>query len=155
MTNYPIGVCLNEATGELVVADNHNNFNLTVFDTHGGLLPASSSEPCGLSALAGPGNGPVRTCASPYLHSSQITLQSRRTRRAHTAVAAITIFFPFLTFMYRGYVLMYYIVYQSVLDDLSYNWSGPRGCAGYRTGHQSTLPTITLTVLEVVAINCT
>lgn len=30
VTNYPIGVGIT-ATGEVVVADNHNNFNLTVF----------------------------------------------------------------------------------------------------------------------------
>lgn len=30
ITNYPIGVGIN-ANGEVVVADNHNNFNLTVF----------------------------------------------------------------------------------------------------------------------------
>lgn len=31
MTNYPIGVGINLA-GDIVVADNHNNFNLTVFN---------------------------------------------------------------------------------------------------------------------------
>lgn len=30
VTNYPIGVGINQQ-GEVVVADNHNNFNLTVF----------------------------------------------------------------------------------------------------------------------------
>lgn len=30
ITNYPIGVAIN-AMGDVVVADNHNNFNLTVF----------------------------------------------------------------------------------------------------------------------------
>lgn len=53
VTNYPIGVCLNEESGELVVADNHNNFNLTVFDMRGAALPASASAPCGLSAISG------------------------------------------------------------------------------------------------------
>lgn len=31
ITNYPIGVGIN-SRGEVVVADNHNNFNLTIFD---------------------------------------------------------------------------------------------------------------------------
>jgi tripartite motif-containing protein 2/3 len=30
ITNYPIGVGIN-SLGEVVVADNHNNFNLTIF----------------------------------------------------------------------------------------------------------------------------
>lgn len=30
ITNYPIGVGIN-SQGEVVVADNHNNFNLTIF----------------------------------------------------------------------------------------------------------------------------
>jgi tripartite motif-containing protein 2/3 len=30
ITNYPIGVGINQK-GEVVVADNHNNFNLTIF----------------------------------------------------------------------------------------------------------------------------
>lgn len=31
VTNYPIGVGIN-TNGDIIVADNHNNFNLTVFD---------------------------------------------------------------------------------------------------------------------------
>lgn len=34
ITNYPIGVGINYA-GDVVVADNHNNFNLTVFNQVG------------------------------------------------------------------------------------------------------------------------
>lgn len=34
ITNYPIGVGIN-THGEVVVADNHNNFNLTVFSQVG------------------------------------------------------------------------------------------------------------------------
>ena len=30
ITNYPIGVGIN-AAGEILIADNHNNFNLTIF----------------------------------------------------------------------------------------------------------------------------
>ena len=30
ITNYPIGVGINGA-GEITIADNHNNFNLTIF----------------------------------------------------------------------------------------------------------------------------
>ena len=34
ITNYPIGVGIN-ASGEVTIADNHNNFNLTVFSQVG------------------------------------------------------------------------------------------------------------------------
>jgi NHL repeat len=34
ITNYPIGVGINSA-GEIAIADNHNNFNLTVFTQDG------------------------------------------------------------------------------------------------------------------------
>ena len=34
ITNYPIGVGINSA-GEIAIADNHNNFNLTVFNQDG------------------------------------------------------------------------------------------------------------------------
>jgi hypothetical protein len=34
ITNYPIGVGIN-ANGEVTIADNHNNFNLTVFSQDG------------------------------------------------------------------------------------------------------------------------
>ena len=34
ITNYPIGVGINLA-GEIAIADNHNNFNLTIFTQDG------------------------------------------------------------------------------------------------------------------------
>jgi len=34
ITNYPIGVGINSA-GEIAIADNHNNFNLTIFSQDG------------------------------------------------------------------------------------------------------------------------
>ena len=34
LTNYPIGVGINGA-GEVTIADNHNNFNLSVFSQEG------------------------------------------------------------------------------------------------------------------------
>ena len=37
ITNYPIGVGIN-ANGEVTIADNHNNFNLTVFSQDGQVL---------------------------------------------------------------------------------------------------------------------
>lgn len=43
LTNYPIGVGIN-LEGHVVVADNHNNFNLTVFDQDGRLLSALESR---------------------------------------------------------------------------------------------------------------
>ena len=43
ITNYPIGVGIN-ANGEVVVADNHNNFNLTVFSQDGTMLSALESK---------------------------------------------------------------------------------------------------------------
>uniref|UniRef100_A0AC35TS00 E3 ubiquitin-protein ligase TRIM33 n=1 Tax=Rhabditophanes sp. KR3021 TaxID=114890 RepID=A0AC35TS00_9BILA len=43
ITNYPIGVGIN-AAGEVVVADNHNNFNLTVFSQEGEMLSALESK---------------------------------------------------------------------------------------------------------------
>ena len=43
ITNYPIGVGLN-AAGEITIADNHNNFNLTVFSQDGQLISALESK---------------------------------------------------------------------------------------------------------------
>ena len=37
MTNYPIGVGINGA-GEVTIADNHNNFNLSVFSQDGKIV---------------------------------------------------------------------------------------------------------------------
>jgi hypothetical protein len=37
ITNYPIGVGINSA-GEIAIADNHNNFNLTVFNQDGQVI---------------------------------------------------------------------------------------------------------------------
>ena len=42
MTNYPIGVGVGPH-GEVIVADNHNNFNLTVFSASGKLMGALES----------------------------------------------------------------------------------------------------------------
>ena len=39
VTNYPIGVGIN-AVGEVIIADNHNNFNLSVFSQDGQILAA-------------------------------------------------------------------------------------------------------------------
>ena len=43
ITNYPIGVGINSA-GEVIIADNHNNFNLSVFSQEGQLLGALESK---------------------------------------------------------------------------------------------------------------
>ena len=43
ITNYPIGVGIN-ANNEILVADNHNNFNLTVFSQDGQLINALESK---------------------------------------------------------------------------------------------------------------
>ena len=43
ITNYPIGVGIN-AVGEVIIADNHNNFNLSVFSQEGQLLGALESK---------------------------------------------------------------------------------------------------------------
>ena len=43
ITNYPIGVGIN-AAGEVIIADNHNNFNLSVFSQEGQLLAALESK---------------------------------------------------------------------------------------------------------------
>jgi tripartite motif-containing protein 2/3 len=43
ITNYPIGVGIN-LNGEVLVADNHNNFNLTVFTQDGELITALESK---------------------------------------------------------------------------------------------------------------
>ena len=43
ITNYPIGVGINSA-GEVIIADNHNNFNLSVFSQEGALLGALESK---------------------------------------------------------------------------------------------------------------
>lgn len=42
VTNYPIGVGVGPQ-GEVIVADNHNNFNLTVFSASGKLMGALES----------------------------------------------------------------------------------------------------------------
>ena len=43
VSNFPIGVGLT-ASGEICIADNHNNFNLTVFSQAGQLLGALESK---------------------------------------------------------------------------------------------------------------
>ena len=43
VTNYPIGVGIN-AAGEVTIADNHNNFNLSVFSQDGQLRSALESK---------------------------------------------------------------------------------------------------------------
>lgn len=43
VTNFPIGVCITER-GQVVVADNHNNFNLTIFAQDGTLISAYESR---------------------------------------------------------------------------------------------------------------
>jgi len=43
ITNYPIGVGIN-SNGEVLVADNHNNFNLTVFTQDGEMIAALESK---------------------------------------------------------------------------------------------------------------
>jgi hypothetical protein len=43
ITNYPIGVGIN-SNNEILVADNHNNFNLTVFSQDGKLINALESK---------------------------------------------------------------------------------------------------------------
>lgn len=43
ITNYPIGVGIN-TNGEVLVADNHNNFNLTVFTQDGQVINALESK---------------------------------------------------------------------------------------------------------------
>ncbi len=43
ITNYPIGVGIN-SNNEILVADNHNNFNLTVFSQDGTLINALESK---------------------------------------------------------------------------------------------------------------
>ena len=43
ITNYPIGVGIN-AAGEITIADNHNNFNLSVFSQYGQLISALESK---------------------------------------------------------------------------------------------------------------
>ena len=44
VTNYPIGVGICTSTGDVLVADNHNNFNLTVFTQDGRLVSALESK---------------------------------------------------------------------------------------------------------------
>ena len=53
MSNFPIGVGLT-ASGEICIADNHNNFNLTVFSQAGQLLGALESKVGSLSHLLCP-----------------------------------------------------------------------------------------------------
>ena len=43
ITNYPIGVGIN-TQGEILIADNHNNFNLTLFTQDGQLVSAYESK---------------------------------------------------------------------------------------------------------------
>ncbi|CAB4066077.1 TRIM2_3 [Lepeophtheirus salmonis] len=43
ITNYPIGVGIN-AAGEVTIADNHNNFNLSIFSQDGQLITALESK---------------------------------------------------------------------------------------------------------------
>ncbi|CAF3954778.1 unnamed protein product, partial [Didymodactylos carnosus] len=43
ITNYPIGVVINNH-GDVLVADNHNNFNITIFDQNGNLISALESK---------------------------------------------------------------------------------------------------------------
>lgn len=43
ITNYPIGVGIN-SNGEILIADNHNNFNLTIFTQDGQLISALESK---------------------------------------------------------------------------------------------------------------
>lgn len=43
ITNYPIGVGIN-SQGEVLIADNHNNFNLTLFTQDGQLVSAYESK---------------------------------------------------------------------------------------------------------------
>ncbi|CAF0982433.1 unnamed protein product, partial [Didymodactylos carnosus] len=43
ITNYPIGVVIN-SHGDVLVADNHNNFNITIFDQNGNLISALESK---------------------------------------------------------------------------------------------------------------
>ena len=50
VSNFPIGVGLT-ASGEICIADNHNNFNLTVFSQAGQLLGALESKVGSLSPL--------------------------------------------------------------------------------------------------------
>ena len=50
VSNFPIGVGLT-ASGEICIADNHNNFNLTVFSQAGQLLGALESKVGSLSSL--------------------------------------------------------------------------------------------------------
>lgn len=44
ITNYPIGVCLNEAADQLLVVDNYNNLNVTLFRLDGQLIGAYESS---------------------------------------------------------------------------------------------------------------
>lgn len=44
ITNYPIGVCLNESLDQLLVVDNYNNLNVTLFRLDGQLIGAYESS---------------------------------------------------------------------------------------------------------------
>lgn len=44
ITNYPIGVCLNESANQLLVIDNYNNLNVTIFRLDGQLIGAFESS---------------------------------------------------------------------------------------------------------------
>ena len=46
VTNYPIGVGISYTTGDILIADNHNNFNLTTFSQDGRLQTALESKVC-------------------------------------------------------------------------------------------------------------
>lgn len=43
VTNYPIGVCLNETLDQLLVVDNYNNLNVTIFKLDGTMIGALES----------------------------------------------------------------------------------------------------------------
>ena len=57
ITNYPIGVGINGA-GEVTIADNHNNFNLSVFSQDGVLISALESKVLILILLIVPAGKP-------------------------------------------------------------------------------------------------
>ena len=78
ITNYPIGVCIN-ALGEVVVADNHNNFNLTIFKQDGTIVSALESkvkhaECYGVALLD---NGSVALASNDYIFLYYYTAAER------------------------------------------------------------------------------
>jgi len=90
-TNYPIGVGV-DRRGRVVVADNHNNFNVTVFSADGTLLRALESRVkhahCYDMALAGDGD--------IIVSSKDFRVYIYRYDIAHTAAAAECNDFQFL-----------------------------------------------------------